>query len=316
MPSHFDITRGEIDSTLWGNSLADRPLPLQQHWAYGRALKAIGVPVELWQARQDDKLEAFALVAKRRFFGLVEVASMMRGPVWTRSADSEETIALMAAFRAQARPWRWRFLAQQPELEESQETLSAIREAGLSRVMTGYSTPWLDLAPDVASLRAGLDSKWRNQLGRAEDAHLSISLGGRKPNQYAWLIEKEAEQRKGRGYQGVPLGLVPLYADAVEEETQGQAVLSVTALSGRRKIAGALFLLHGNSATYHIGWASEEARAVNAQNRVIYEGMLALKEKGIRFLDLGGIDTASGAGIARFKLGTGAHTVTLAGTFI
>jgi hypothetical protein len=316
MPSHFDITRGEIDSTLWDSSLAGHPLPLQQHWAYGRALQAIGVPVELWLAWQEHTLQAFALVAKRRFFGLVEVASMMRGPVWMRAPEDGDNIALMTAFKAQARPWRWRFLAQQPELAESSETLSATRKAGLTRVMTGYSTVWLDLAPEVAILRAGLDGKWRNQLNRAEDAHLSISLGGRKPQQYAWLIEKEAEQRKGRGYHGVPLGLVPLYADAMEEETQSQAVLSVSALSGRRKIAGAMFLMHGNSATYHIGWASEEARAVHAQNRVIYEGMLALKERGIRFLDLGGIDTASGAGIARFKLGTGARASTLAGTFI
>lgn len=316
MPSHFDITRGDIDPALWGGCLAERPLPLQQHWAYGRALQAIGVPVELWQAQQEDTLQAFALVAKRRFFGVIEIASMMRGPVWTRTPADEEDIALMAAFRAQARPWRWRFLAQQPELEDSPGVLAAIKKAGLTRVMTGYSTAWLDLASDSASLRAGLDGKWRNQLGRAEDAHLTISLGGRKPHQYAWLLEKEAEQRKGRGYHGVPLGLVPLYADALEEGTQEQAILSVSALSGRRKIAGALFLLHGNSATYHIGWASEEARAVHAQNRVIYEGMLALKEKGIRFLDLGGIDTASGAGIARFKLGTGARARTLVGTFI
>ena len=81
-------------------------------------------------------------------------------------------------------------------------------------------------------------------------------------------------------------------------------------------MAGALFLLHGNSATYHIGWAGDYGRKLNAQNRVLWEGVLALQEKGISFLDLGGLNTADLAGIARFKLGLGATPITLAGAFI
>lgn len=317
MPSTFEIERGEINPSLWQALPETQAVPLQQHWGYGHALQAIGVPVEVWQASRDGALKAFGIVAKRKFAGLIEVASMMRGPLWVTAPDEGDASAMATAFKSQARPWRWRFLAQQPEMEASDEASQALKRAGLRQIMTGYSTPWLDLSVDAAHLRSNLDSKWRNQLNRAADAHLSISVSGRKPHQYAWLLEKEAEQRKGRGYHGVPLGLVPLYTDALEENGGEQAVLAVSALSGKRKIAGALFLLHGNSATYHIGWASEEARAVHAQNRVIFEGMLALKEHGIRFLDLGGVDTtASGAGIARFKLGTGAKVKTLVGTYV
>ncbi len=292
------------------------PLPLQQHWAYGRALEAIGVPVEMWQIAAGENAAAFCVVARRQLAGLIGIESIMRGPLWLDTGISLDTrVSILAALKAQSQPWRWRFLAQQPEIEATEPALQKLKRAGLKRIITGYSTPWLDLRPDVAHLRDGLVGKWRNQLARAEDAHLTISLGGRKAHQHSWLLEKEAEQRKGRGYQGLPLGLVPLF-NSVLEEAGEQAVLSVNALSGRRKIAGALFLLHGNSATYHIGWAGEEARAVNAQNRVLYEGMLALKDRGISFLDLGGVNTANGAGIARFKLGTGAKPVTLVGTYI
>jgi lipid II:glycine glycyltransferase (peptidoglycan interpeptide bridge formation enzyme) len=43
--------------------------------------------------------------------------------------------------------------------------------------------------------------------------------------------------------------------------------------------------------------------------------MEALKERGIRSLDMGGINTGRSAGIARFKISSGAQVVTLAGTF-
>ncbi|WP_262692856.1 GNAT family N-acetyltransferase [Kordiimonas aestuarii] len=314
--TEYHISKGPIEPDVWRALPESMPLPLQQHWAYGRALEAIGVPVEMWQTAMDDKPTAFCLAAKRSLAGVIKITSIMRGPLWLAPDTSlKDKAALLAALKAQANPWRWRFLMQQPEIERSEDALQQLKRAKLKRIITGYSTPWLDLRPTVSDLRASLIGKWRNQLSRAEDAHLTISIGGRKDHQYSWLIEKEAEQRKGRGYHGVPLGLVPLFARALGD-TGAQAALSVTALSGKRKIAGALFLLHGNSATYHIGWAGEEARAVHAQNRVLFEGMLALRDRGISFLDLGGINTSDGAGIARFKLGTGAKPVTLIGTYI
>ena len=42
----------------------------------------------------------------------------------------------------------------------------------------------------------------------------------------------------------------------------------------------------------------------------------ALKQRGIGQLDLGGVNTARSAGIARFKLGTGGQPVILAGTYL
>jgi len=40
-----------------------------------------------------------------------------------------------------------------------------------------------------------------------------------------------------------------------------------------------------------------------------------LQARGVRQLDLGGVNTRALAGISRFKLGTGGRLVTLAGTY-
>tara|TARA_R110002096_G_scaffold328994_1_gene522959 strand:- start:383 stop:994 length:612 start_codon:yes stop_codon:yes gene_type:complete len=202
-----------------------------------------------------------------------------------------------------------------PELPNTPDNQLAFKKAGYRRVMSGFSTAWLDLRPTAEELRVALKGKWRNQLVGAEKSDIEISIGGRKEHQYSWLLEKEAEQRSDRRYQATPLGLVPAFVKAVTPKSSSR-ILSVTAISGKRKVAGALFLLHGNSATYHIGWAGDEGRKANAQNRVLWEGILALKEAGIHFLDLGGLNTADLAGIARFKLGLGAEPITLAGAFI
>ena len=76
-----------------------------------------------------------------------------------------------------------------------------------------------------------------------------------------------------------------------------------------------LFLLHGSVATYHIGWADDTGRDLNAHNLLLWRASLLLRERGLAAIDLGGVNTHSLPGISRFKLGTGGAVRTLAGTY-
>jgi lipid II:glycine glycyltransferase (peptidoglycan interpeptide bridge formation enzyme) len=44
--------------------------------------------------------------------------------------------------------------------------------------------------------------------------------------------------------------------------------------------------------------------------------MLELQSRGVRRLDLGGVNTVRSAGLARFKIGTGGQVLQLAGTYL
>lgn len=305
-----------VDPASWQLADQNSPIPLQQHPVYALALQSYGAAAQRVEFSQGGTPIGTALVIRRKFFGIFRVATLFRGPLW-HSADLS-TATKLACYKkllATFSPWRWNFLAILPEASANSETLAGFKQAGMKRIMSGFSTAWLDLRPDEQNLRAGLKGKWRNQLVGAEKSGLSISVGGRKPHAYDWLLKQEKTQRDNRRYQATPLGLVPAFVAAATPRS-GTSVISVTAILNRKKIAGAIFLLHGNSATYHIGWAGEEARSLNAQNLILWQGMLALKNKGIKFLDLGGLNTVDLAGIARFKLGTGATPLTLAGAYI
>ena len=77
-----------------------------------------------------------------------------------------------------------------------------------------------------------------------------------------------------------------------------------------------LFLLHGVAATYEIGWSGERGREMHAHNLLLWQAIGELQARGVRRLDLGGVNTGRSAGLARFKLGTGGEVLTLAGSYL
>jgi lipid II:glycine glycyltransferase (peptidoglycan interpeptide bridge formation enzyme) len=84
---------------------------------------------------------------------------------------------------------------------------------------------------------------------------------------------------------------------------------------GKNTVGGMLFLIHGRVASYHMGWADDEGRQLNAHNALLWQAMAYLQGQGIEVLDLGGVNTHDLPGISRFKLGTGGRAITLAGTY-
>ncbi|MCX7272394.1 MAG: GNAT family N-acetyltransferase [Burkholderiales bacterium] len=302
-----------LDRDAWDSLHRTAAAPLQQDWAYGEAMRASGVQCLRAQVLADtgEPLAQAQFIA-RRVAWLVWNALCTRGPVFA------ETIRSQAPAKAQV----YRALQREVPLRRPRVLLFSPDEpagpaAGLDRlhrVITGQSTVLIDLDADTATRRAALHPKWRNRLVAAERAGLRVQRVGARPAQYRWLIERETAQRASRGYQALPPGFVEAYQAA--RPPGDDPVLTLRVDIGREPVAAMMFLIHGTAATYHLGWSGEQGRESGAHNLLLWQAMDQLAQRGIRLLDLGGVNTASGAGIARFKLGSGGRVVTLAGTFL
>ncbi len=284
---------------------------LQQSWAYGNAMKALGVRVHRALVQDADQVVGLAQFVGRRLMGYLSVASCSRGPVWSPQVSAAERNTLMRQMQ-KALPLRpLRVVLWSPEQLES--TLPAQERQGFFRVMTGYSTAWVDLSRSTEALRESMDGNWRNRLTKAQgQSGLRVSVEPSMP-MCEWLLEREGEQRVSRGFHGLPTGFVPTYIAAFA--TRPEAFVVASAKYSGQTIAAMLFLLHGSVASYHIGWSNDEGRRLNAHNLLLWRGIEALKAKGLRALDLGGVNTRDLAGISRFKIGSGGQVNTLAGTF-
>ena len=250
-------------------------------------------------------------VSERRILGRALLARLVRGPVWLGPEPGPEGLRpLYRAIRAAYRPRRLRPLLWTPELPERPEGAALLAGLGLRPMVTGYSTAWLDLRQPEEALRAGLHGKWRNGLKAAEAAGLEIRSG--EPEALDWLLDRHEGQRRRRRLVAPRDAFVrALVAD--RPGIEGHCLLRAC-LDGR-PISGALFIRHGASATYEVAWSGTEGRRHEAQSLVLWQGLLALKRRGLSWLDLGGL-TSAAPGLARFKLGLGAEPVTLLGTYL
>jgi hypothetical protein len=298
------------DALAWDALHAAAAGALQQDWAYGSSLKMLGVPVLRAQVSRDGEPVAQAQFIVRQWGRLGAIALCTRGPLWHKPLTPEEEAQAYGAMKNSLPLKGIRFMAVSPEVPKGHvHGLSPLR-----RIYTGLSTVILDLTVPLDTLRARLDRRWRHRLVGAQGSEMTVERVGTNAGQYRWLLEAEMQQRTEKKLDGLPLAFFDHYAQSRKQPSKN--ILTLRADKGRERVAGMMFLLHGEAATYHVGWTSEQGREMHAHNLILWKAIEELKSRGIRVLDLGGVNTTRSAGIARFKMSTGGQVLTLAGTYI
>ena len=304
------ILWNQIDYASWDRAHAEAGGAMQQDWAYGTSLKNLGIEVHRAEVILNGETVALAQFICRRYGFVLGFALCTRGPLWLKPVPAAERAKIYVELKRSLPMKRPRFALFSPDIHDA-----ADESVGrLTRVMTGYSTVLIDLTQSPEDFRAGMEGRWRNRLVASERAGLNIVRTGANPAQYRWLLEEERAQRQSKGFHGLPIEFVESYIHSRSQTTKTMMVLR--AEHQKDKVAAMLFLLHGTAATYHVGWSNDMGRETNAHNLLMWRAFHELRERGIRTLDLGGINTRSLAGISRFKIGTGGKVVTYAGTFV
>lgn len=307
----MDVKWELLPKAEWDAFHAAQQGALQQAWTYGEALTALGVRMHRAMVWEEGRLVAVAQFMCRRVLGYISLASCTRGPVFLPEVSPTQRADIYKRLRQSLPLPRLRVTLFSPD--RTADRLDPAETRGMSRVMTGYATVLLDLTLPLPALKAQLDGKWRNRLNKVlanEKLRLQVQPSLKRCE---WLLGQELAQREAKKFHGLPTDFVQAYIAAAADPRQ--AFVVAYAELGKNTVAGMLFLIHGRVASYHMGWADDEGRQLNAHNALLWQAMAYLQGQGIEVLDLGGVNTHDLPGISRFKLGTGGRAVTLAGTY-
>jgi len=187
------------------------------------------------------------------------------------------------------------------------DTPRLYRAAGYRQIITPVHVAEWDLTAD---LHAGMHTKWRNQLRKAQSVGVRIRTqvwdGTSHP-----LIKHATQTARKRRFRPLPTPLIATFA-----QINPKNALIFEGYDKGHLIAALLVLRHGSTATLQTAWSSALGRALNTHNLLFFSAAEHLAKLGHTTFDLGVVETDHAPSLARFKLRTGAVLRPLGGTWI
>ena len=163
-----------------------------------------------------------------------------------------------------------------------------------------YRTFVVDLDPSLDELRKRLDAKWRNKLSGAEKNNL-IVVAGNGREEYGTFCQLYLEMRQRKNFETtVDVEEFRRIQDNLPESQRMQILIC---RNQGIPVAGLVASAMGDTAIYLLGATSDAG--LNSKGAYLLQWTMIrwLKENGIRWYDLGGIDPEGNPGVFSFKRG-------------
>jgi Acetyltransferase (GNAT) domain len=313
-----------VDRSQWESRVRQfSDYSYRQSWAYGVALAN----------RRGAVSEHVAIRRRGETIGLADVriknvpiiggglAFVSGGPlvrkVGNGGLDLERldvaTRALVREF-VQRRGLTLRIVAPVGLAEENQSIAERLERAGFRRSEQGkpYRTVLLDIDRQLDQIRSSLHRHWRRHLNGAERNNLDVSFGT-KPDRFEQVARMSEALCVRKGFE---LDLDARFFADVQRELHAQDRMLVGLVSQNgTPVAGNITAIQGEKPVYLVGASTEAGRNCKASYLMHWRTIELLRERGLRWYDLGGIDPVANPGVTSFKLRTNGFDVTGAGPF-
>jgi hypothetical protein len=190
-----------------------------------------------------------------------------------------------------------------------------LQAAGFARAEHGddYRTVLLDVDRPLDELRASFHKHWRRHLNavlRNDGLEMTFGTGLER---FEVVERMSAATRARKGYE---LDLdAGFYADVQRVLSEPDELVVGLVLEDGTPVAANITSIHGDTAVYLIGASTEAGLAAKAGYLTHWRTIELLRERGLPWYDLGGIDPEANPGVTSFKLRTNGADVTAAGPF-
>lgn len=270
---------------------------IPQEWNYGEIKERI----EGWNIKRalikNDKNEDVGVLQLliKKICGITVALRINRGPLFNEEYNSAiNHIEIVNRIKKEFGMFKPMFWA--PDFDRTGENIALLSQNGwIMRDSNGYGSGVIDLTNTIEDIRKNIDSKWRNQLVSAEKKEVTIKTDF---DRFEEMLDIYEENQKEKNYLGIPRNILiamknnpysPLRLKYIEED--GDIV------------AFDMFYVENNFGLYLVGWNNNRGRKLYANNILLYNEVVDLKNAGVKWFDLGGIDYINTEENAKFKDG-------------
>jgi lipid II:glycine glycyltransferase (peptidoglycan interpeptide bridge formation enzyme) len=163
-----------------------------------------------------------------------------------------------------------------------------------------HRTLMINIEPSLAEIRAALDQKWRNCLNRAEKNGLEI-IQGEEESLFDEITKIYLEMANRKGL--ADLSDIEHLKKVQRDLPPGLKLKVILCFLNGEICSGSIFSAIGATAVYLIGATSNAGMKSNSSYLVQWAFMEWIKEKGLLYYDLNGINPVTNPGTYHFKRG-------------
>lgn len=293
-----------VDQTEYGNLL--------QSWKYGDfKSETEGWGVIRMVAVCNGSIVGCVQVLFKRFLGFFEIYRINRGPLFFGSLPVRIQASFWKIIRFKfGRLWLGKILLWAPATKLSGENLTALLRFGFrERSRRGYTTYVLDLKCPEQQMFSGLSSSWRTALRAAYRHNVDVVISNSEDD-FKALLSRCSDMMGERKLRFDANFYLLLYRK-LSSSPFGN--LQLHAKKAGVLLGSVYVTVHGQGATYTLGWNGEEGRRCSAHHLLLWEAAKHLRAIGIHFFDLGGADEVKTPSIYKFKKGMGGERLEFIG---
>ncbi len=295
-----------------------RPSILQSS-SYALALAATeGMRADCGMIYFENKPIGLVQVQVKPLLKLLSICRLYRGPAWIyESIPPRMHQLVLSILRQRYRLRHGRGFVFHPELSDTQNNRQQLRESGFRQRFPGYQTLWLDLRPPLKTIRSQMKGKWRHALTQAERANLTCEMPESGPV-FDQVIAAYDTDKQTKGYRGPG----PAFLHHLKSQAQGCNDLWLLAArqpdqsDNTAPIAGIIIARHGQAATYVAAWSGVHGRRSRAHHWLLWQAVQHLRNNGVEWFDLGGLNPQTADGVTAFKRGLGGSPDHLVGGYV
>ncbi|MFG1609478.1 GNAT family N-acetyltransferase [Actinoplanes sp. NPDC049265] len=285
------------DSLLGRTSRCD----LMQTWAYGEAVRdCVGWEPVRQLISYDDTPVALAQLLVREVPLVGTVARVLHGPVFLEAGGgvpSPTTAGVLTTLREHWVEGRSAALHLSPYLPPADQAPAWEQLGFRPSGETAWGSIRVDVTPAAETLRQNFGSRQRRALAQAESYGLESSVS-RDPADLARFLRLQETFRQDRGFTWPSPALVR----ALWRQTGERSELLLVR-QGDTEILGGVMVTSHDTALLFAYYARPTAGALRASQFAYWKAILRAKERGLRWLDVGGVDDRNLPGLSSFKRG-------------
>lgn len=281
-----------------------------QSWEYGDA-KKIYYKRNIYRLEfiYKNKSVGIAQVINIKIFKLLNIYYIGRGPIFFNPTSSDVYEEIIYSLKKYFKKITYVNILLVSPLPNYFKIKNSINLNFIKR----WESLTLNLTPSLVEIKKNLSNNWRKKY-MVRSLSINEQCFINRYEKIGNLLDLYYENLCSKNGKKINKNFYKIYLHKIIKSNQSPLLLEY--YNSNQLESAILIIKHGVSSTYLMGWSSEKAKKEKINQFLFWKVISLLKEDGIKFFDLGGIDSQETPGITQFKKSFGAIKYKLPNTFI